>query len=193
MLPEDTYSGPLAVLVDVGTLDDLADQAKGRDKVIVETSGYGIQEIAPFFMAVDLRYKSTSKIISLNSALTDGMNVHTSNNPSRQQGTGGSCFGDSGGPMLVNNTNLVVGIVSFGFSLTCRGSDWAYRADITDTHDFVGPFLSQPISATIRCVWGPGPLASFARLSLGRGQRRRPDFLPRYPRAQVGGGRLRGR
>ena len=140
-LPSDTYSGDVAVLAGVGVLDELTAGGKGHNKVIVETVGYGIQQITPVFMAVDARYKSTSKIINLKSNLTDGINVHTSNNPSAQHGTGGSCFGDSGGPMLLNNTDEVVGIVSFGFSLTCHGSDWAYRADIADTQDFVNGFL----------------------------------------------------
>lgn len=133
--------GSFAVLADPGALD-VTTTGKGHNKILVETAGYGIQEIVPVFTSIDARFKSTSKIVNLKSSLTDGFNVHTSNNPSASHGTGGSCFGDSGGPVMFNDTNIVVGVVSFGPNNTCKGADFAYRADIADTQDFVNSFLS---------------------------------------------------
>jgi hypothetical protein len=131
--------GPYAVLADVGALDDFATE-RGHDDVLFETAGYGIQEVVPFFMAVDERWKATSMLVNLRSANTDGYNVHTSNNPSEVHGRGGSCFGDSGGPVMFNDTNVVVGIVSFGMNYNCKGADFAYRVDIQDTQDFIAEF-----------------------------------------------------
>jgi hypothetical protein len=130
-----------AVLAELGTLDELATMNK-NPKVIFETAGYGIQEVVPFFQSVDSRFKATSKLVELNSALTDGYNLHTSNNPSESQGKGGSCFGDSGGPVMLNDTNVVVAIVSFGENPNCKGADYGYRADIEETQDFVATFLN---------------------------------------------------
>jgi secreted trypsin-like serine protease len=58
------------------------------------------------------------------------------------EGRGGTCFGDSGGPVLVNNTNQVIAVVSFGFSPTCHGADYSWRVDTQDSYDFILPFLN---------------------------------------------------
>jgi hypothetical protein len=132
--------GGFAKLADLGALDEHT-TGQGHNKIIVETAGYGIQEIVPVFTSIDSRFKSTSKIVNLKSNLTDGYNLHSSNNPSASHGTGGSCFGDSGGPVMFDDTNVVVGVVSFGLNNNCKGADFAYRADIADTQDFVEDFL----------------------------------------------------
>lgn len=126
------------VLAPLGTLDQLA---KPGDKVILETAGYGIQEIVPNPLSVDERWKSTSMLVNLKSALTDGWNVHTSNNPSEANGQGGTCFGDSGGGVYLNNTNVVVAVVSFGLNSVCKGADFSARTDISDSQEFILPFV----------------------------------------------------
>jgi hypothetical protein len=62
-------------------------------------------------------------------------------NPSEANGQAGSCFGDSGGALLLNNTNVIVGVVLFGLNSICKGADFAYRTDIEDSQDFVLPFV----------------------------------------------------
>jgi hypothetical protein len=44
--------------------------------------------------------------------------------------------------VLVNNTNQVIAVVSFGFSATCHGADYSWRVDTQDSYDFVLPFLN---------------------------------------------------
>jgi hypothetical protein len=128
------------LLPDLGVLDELATR-RGQHKQLFETSGYGIQEIVPFYQSEDSRYKATSMLVDLRSALTDGYNLHTSNNPGKGNGTGGACFGDSGGPVMFDNTNVVVAVVSFGLNYNCKGADYAYRVDIEESQDFILPFL----------------------------------------------------
>ena len=36
--------------------------------------------------------------------------------------TGGTCFGDSGGPNFLGSSNIVAGITSFGMNSTCGGT-----------------------------------------------------------------------
>jgi Trypsin len=129
------------VLAPLGTIDALAEVPQNRNDALVETVGYGIQSVQPKPMDVETRYKSTSRIVEVNGNLVDGGNVHTLNNPSEIGGRGGSCFGDSGGPLLVNNTNQIVAVVSFGFSLTCHGADYSWRVDTQPSYDFILPFL----------------------------------------------------
>lgn len=134
-----TTFGELATL---GTVEAMAGSPNGRNDALVETVGYGIQAVQPNPMDVETRYKSTSRIVQVNGSISEGGNVHTLNNPSAIGGRGGSCFGDSGGPLFVNNTNQVLAVVSFGFSPTCHGADYSWRVDTQDSYDFILPFLA---------------------------------------------------
>lgn len=136
--PVNTF-GELAPL---GTIDALAAVRSNRNNALIETVGYGIQSVQPKPMDVETRYKSTSRIVEVNGNISQGGNVHTLNNPSAVGGRGGSCFGDSGGPLFVNNTNKVVAVVSFGFSPTCHGADYSWRVDTQPSYDFILPFLN---------------------------------------------------
>ncbi|CAA9236841.1 MAG: hypothetical protein AVDCRST_MAG93-1137, partial [uncultured Chloroflexia bacterium] len=71
-----------------------------------------------------------SKLTNLNSALTDGYNLQTNGNGS---GRGGTCSGDSGGPVFYGGyaSNTIVAVTSFGLNSYCRGVDFAYRTDRT--------------------------------------------------------------
>jgi hypothetical protein len=141
-LDDDVTMSTYGELAALGTVEELLASAGTKNDAIVETVGYGIQSIAPHPMDVESRYKSTSRIVESNGKASKSGNLHTSNNPSPIGGRGGSCFGDSGGPVLVNDTNEVIAVVSYGFSLTCHGADYSWRVDTQDSYDFVQPFLS---------------------------------------------------
>ena len=100
--------------------------------------GYGLQGLIPaFFSDIWARYAGRVKLIELNSKNNGGMSAKYTNNP----GTGGgTCFGDSGGPIFYADTNVVVSVVSFGIT-PCIGVDFNFRTDIKTTQDFVNPFL----------------------------------------------------
>lgn len=120
-----------------GTLDGLATQP--RNKVVFEAVGYGLQGVKPELTEKRERHKALTQLVNLRSALTDGYNLQTTNAPGIG---GGTCFGDSGGPILrSDHSNVVVGITSFGRNPNCKGVDFAYRADIATTHNFVQRFL----------------------------------------------------
>ena len=137
--PITTY-GELAPL---GTAETLAGTTgRNRNAALVENVGYGIQAIQPNPMDESTRYKSTSRIVEVNGNASSGGNLHTLNNPSAVGGRGGTCFGDSGGPVLVNNTNQVIAVVSYGFSGTCHGADYSWRVDTQDSYNFILPYLT---------------------------------------------------
>jgi secreted trypsin-like serine protease len=123
----------------LGILDALATRRGHQDETFTVV-GYGLQEVKPNFQADRVRYKATSKLVNLRSALTDGYNIHTSNNPGIG---GGTCFGDSGGPLFLDSTNTVVGITSFGLNQNCKGADFAYRTDIANAQNFILSFLTK--------------------------------------------------
>jgi hypothetical protein len=59
-------------------------------------------------------------------------------NPS--QGTGGVCFGDSGGPDLVGNTDIVLSVNSFVTNGNCAGVTYSQRVDLPDILAFIDSF-----------------------------------------------------
>lgn len=141
-IPFVDLDGSYGVLAPLGTAEILAGQT-GRDRnaALVENVGYGIQAIQPNPQNDDDRYKSTSRIVQVNGSISRGGNLHTLNNPSEVGGRGGTCFGDSGGPVFVNDTNQIVAVVSFGFSGACHGADYSWRVDTQDSYNFVNGFL----------------------------------------------------
>ncbi len=134
-------AGPFGALAPIGTAEQIVEDATNPNDALVETAGYGIQSVQPHPLELETRYKSTSRIVELNGNSSQGGNLHTLNNPSAIGGRGGSCFGDSGGPVFVNDTNLVVAVVSWGDSLTCHGADYSWRVDTQDSYDFIGSYL----------------------------------------------------
>lgn len=134
--------GQLPVL---GFMDEEGSKSDKR-KVIVTSVGYGVNDLKPVEISLRTRYQAQSFLINLNNAMTDGWNIMSSNNPGKWTGSedytsGGTCFGDSGGPVFYggSDSNLVVGITSFGNS-GCAGSDFSYRVDIQDSRDFLSQF-----------------------------------------------------
>lgn len=132
--PVDFGVGALPAL---GALDGLAIQ-RGLQDVTFTVVGYGLQEVRPVEMAERSRLKATVRLVNLRSALTDGFNIHHTQAP----GTGGgTCFGDSGGPVFSGTSNVIVAITSFGLNANCVGAGFAYRTDIADAQDFIFQFL----------------------------------------------------
>jgi secreted trypsin-like serine protease len=78
---------------------------------------------------------ATSTLVNLNAPYNAGYNIQTQGNGGWR---GGTCSGDSGGPILLRNTDVIVGITSFGKSNAgCRGTDYYYRVDRQPVQDFI--------------------------------------------------------
>ena len=121
------------------SLDALATQ-RGHSNQLFTIVGYGDQAIIPFPAWEPIRYYGTPQLVTLNSALTGGFNIHLSGNPGRRA-PGGACFGDSGGPALVGDTNVVGGVGSFVLNANCTGASPYYRVDTDVAQVFILPFL----------------------------------------------------
>jgi len=105
--------------------------------------GYGRQEVRPDSVVIRARYKAEVVIQNLHNAVVDGFNIQTSGNANAIW-SGGTCFGDSGGPIFLNDTNIVIGITSFGNDPNCKSSGFYYRTDIDDTRSFLDDFVPVP-------------------------------------------------
>jgi hypothetical protein len=131
--------GPYGQLPELGFLDQLATQ-RGTQEQTFTIVGYGLQSVRPIFQDDLVRYKGTVSLIDLRSAISDGHSIQITKNPG-QRSSGGQCPGDSGGPYLYDDTNVVVGIASFSLNDNCKGTSFAYRTDIATTQIFVKEFL----------------------------------------------------
>ena len=99
-----------------------------------EAVGYGLEKVLGFKESGgDTRMKSEPKLNSLQGNPRDTYIVLSNNTK-----TGGTCFGDSGGPTFDDtNSNLVVAVTSWGQSPNCTGKGGAYRLDQPDDQAFL--------------------------------------------------------
>ena len=123
---------------------DRYDDSKLRRTARFQPVGYGI-EVSRGYGQIggDHRMKATSKLVNVDGALgiKDDIAVAFSNN-NGQGKTGGTCNGDSGGPVFDlqdQGENLIVAVTSFGVSNACRGIDGAYRIDQADDLEWLVP------------------------------------------------------
>jgi hypothetical protein len=138
LLEEPVIGIDPAEIADLGYLDSFKNKL-GLQDTIFEPVGYGYQQKKPTAIWNLARYKGEQRIINLVNSLTDGYNVMLTNNPGLGNGSGGTCSGDSGGPILQGD--IVVAVNSFGIAPHCKGNDFAYRVDITNAQDFIDDFI----------------------------------------------------
>ena len=119
----DTY----ASLAAPGSLDRLATR-RGQQEVSFTVSGYGVSLINPVHtISTRERLMATTELVNLRSSLTGGFNLQLTANPGG--GKGGTCFVDSGGPILYDDTDVIVAVNSFVLNGNCAGVAFAYRTD----------------------------------------------------------------
>jgi hypothetical protein len=128
--PYVTANGVYADLPTEGQLDAL----KPGKRTTFTTVGYGQQRSFPPDTPADdmlsrserVRMIATPHLLQINNANVGDYAMLISNNSS----TGGTCFGDSGGPTFIGNT--IVAVTSYGLTYTCAGVGGVYRIDQPD-------------------------------------------------------------
>ena len=79
----------------------------------------------------------TVSFVNLRSALTGGWSLQYSNNPGQGHGgSGGTCFGDSGGP-VISEEGYIVAVNSFVLNYNCAGAGFGYRVDTELANEFI--------------------------------------------------------
>lgn len=111
-------------------------------RTAVKIVGYGIQDRLRRLDPDELftRYFARSRLIQSNHSFGDEF-LKLSANPS--QGQGGVCFGDSGGPVILGNTDIVLANNSFVTNDNCAGVTYHYRIDTPEALTFINQFLAQ--------------------------------------------------
>jgi len=135
---------PGVVLSEYGTLPSVNqfDSLKKGHKTTFTSVGYGLQESFPDAASwkehnTRTRYVAHPWLIQINGGIVGDFSMLLSNNAH----SGGTCFGDSGGPNFLGDSNLVAGITSFGLNGNCAGTGGVFRTDRQDVLDFVNSYL----------------------------------------------------
>jgi secreted trypsin-like serine protease len=135
----DTEITP-AELPPSGLLDDMKKDKKLKDHGFV-TVGYGTlrddKTGGPHALGdYGERYFAEQAFLSLKPYW-----LQISMNPST--GNGGTCYGDSGGPHFIGNSNMVVSLTVTG-DTWCRATDVTYRLDTDSARSYLEQFMELP-------------------------------------------------
>jgi hypothetical protein len=146
LLDAPVVTSAYGALPSLRALDALA-KKRGKQSTSFDVVGYGLQYIrdnpikGPVkIQAERARYAATVTLVNLTNALTDGYTLQHTGDAGKGNGPGGTNFGDSGGPLLLPGTNVVIGLTSWGFNANATGVGFAWRTDIAETQDFLAGF-----------------------------------------------------
>jgi hypothetical protein len=115
---------------------------RGQKDVTFTAVGYGRQESFPTAaawknIALRIRMVAHPQLLQINVPGSVGdFSILLSNNAN----TGGTCFGDSGGPNFIGDSNVVGGVTSYGKNGTCAGTGGVYRVDKADDLTWLATF-----------------------------------------------------
>jgi len=143
-LAEPVDGVPYATLPAVDSLDAYKTK-RGLNPLTFTSVGYGLQASYPdpaYFLASNTRtrYVAHPQLLQINvPGFTGDFSMLLSNNHS----TGGTCFGDSGGPNFIGDGNVVGGVTSFGINGNCAGTGGVFRVDRQNVQDFIHDFMGE--------------------------------------------------
>lgn len=125
-------------------LDKLATQ-RGTQNVNFTAVGYGLQESFPDAASWKennqrIRMVAYPHLLQINTGFTGDFSLLLSNNAN----TGGTCFGDSGGPNFIGDSNVVGAVTSYGINGNCAGTGGVYRVDRADDLTWLAAFGATP-------------------------------------------------
>jgi len=118
-----------------------------KNKTPVDFVGYGVQEQVMSEPGLNPYYRWTGPRIRMfaPSALVSGKFVNSAEymrlalNPGG--GSGGTCFGDSGGPDLLAGTNLILAVNSYVTNVNCAGVGYSSRVDVPEVLEWINSFI----------------------------------------------------
>ena len=133
-------------LPEIGAFDDFM-PSRGKETYFAAV-GYGLQASFPDGAswkteAAKTRMVAYPYLLQLNApGMTGDFSMLLSNN----HASGGTCFGDSGGPNFLmldkkTETNIVAGVTSYGMNVSCAGTGGVFRMDRQNVQDFVCDYL----------------------------------------------------
>ena len=137
MLAEPYILDEYGALPELNQLDRYATR-RGQNRVTFTAVGYSLQESFPDAASWKENNQRVCmvaypKLNQINGGLVGDFSLLLSNNAH----TGGTCFGDSGGPNFIGNSNVIGGVTSYGLNGNCAGTGGVYRVDRADDLDWL--------------------------------------------------------
>lgn len=141
----ETENGEYGVLPSLGLIDELAQDQRATYTAV----GYGLEKSTPHAsFGGDNRMKANVSLVNTKGVYGYGKGtaVMWSSNKGKPH-TGGTCFGDSGGPTFPKVDgleNVVLTVTSFGIDPNCASGGGGYRLDQADDLEFLATFGVTP-------------------------------------------------
>jgi V8-like Glu-specific endopeptidase len=134
---------PVTTISEKGLLPEAGYSDTLRNKSPVDQVGYGVQEQIrgggpPSWTGIKQRLFAPAQIISGQFVHSDEFLRLTQN---IGNGKGGTCFGDSGGPVLDAGTNTILAVTSYGSNGNCAGVGYYCRIDTEEILDWIESFM----------------------------------------------------
>ena len=148
LLDEPVLMDEYGQLPALGVLDAMATQ-RGQQDTTFDVVGYGVQYIRQSpkgiiqLEADPVRYQGVVSLVNLNNALVDGYNMFHTGDEGQGNGSGGTAFGDSGGPVFLPGSKVMVGVTSFGLNMQATGPGAAFRTDTAEAQEFLNGILAE--------------------------------------------------
>ncbi|RYP81693.1 trypsin-like serine protease [Nocardioides guangzhouensis] len=128
-----------ATLAPVGTLDAIP--TSQLRQTLFTAVGYGTEVRKPDSgpqKPTPMSYPLIRRYVDMPGQKVTPQIIQTNGNDKDPFGTGGTCFGDSGGPLFLGDQ--IVGVTSYGYTSNCRYLDGYQRVDITVARDWLATF-----------------------------------------------------
>lgn len=123
----------------VGTLSAIA--KPNLQKTLFTAVGYGTEVRKPLEgpqRPEPMTYPLLRRFVDMPGQKLTPQILQTNGNPNDTRGTGGTCFGDSGGPVLLNGE--LVAVTSYGYTDNCRYLGGYQRLDIPSVANWLATF-----------------------------------------------------
>ena len=125
-----------AEIAELGLLDTMRAEGTLTQNTAFTSVGYGGQEPGHANQITYLDQREYA--VGYLNALGPGY-LRLSQNP--QTGSGGTCYGDSGGPVFLGDTNIIVAITTTGDAV-CKSTNVDQRIDIASVQEFLSQFVA---------------------------------------------------
>lgn len=137
--PVESNGAGYPAIAETGTLDSIA--KNDLPKTIFRAVGYGTevrQAVEGPQKPTPESYPIMRRYVDMPGQKLTPQILQTNGNENDPRGTGGTCFGDSGGPLYLGDE--IVGVTSYGYTSNCRYIDGYQRIDIPVVEEWLATF-----------------------------------------------------